>query len=142
MGCGPTVSGGYSRIPRSTVFRCQSFGTTGQHGLIGTDGNEGKAHFDIFAGKCLIRAQDTGRLAACLDALESIFNGSKDFRMLGIMDMSESGRQVTGSDEESVDAIGPCNLLEIFQPLAGLDLQDDADLLLADMRIILDAPEH
>ena len=61
--------------------------------------------------------------------------------MAGIAQMPQRRGEITGADEDAVDAFGARDGLEILKSEASLHLQQDAKFLLAVLMIILDPAE-
>ena len=80
------------------------------------------------------RRQEAGGLAGGADAGDRVLDGGDDLGVAGLAEVAEARREVGGADEEAVDAVDGGDRLERIEAGAGLDLDEQAELLLGAAR--------
>ncbi len=131
-----------ARRPRAgsgAVLGAEGVGAAGEEGEVGADGGEGGAERDGAAGRRRVEREEAGGLAGGADAGDGVLDRGDDLGVAGVAEVAEAGREVGGADEEAVDAVDGGDRLEGVEAGAGLDLDDQAELLLGAGEVVGDA---
>src|SRR5712692_6047969 len=89
----------------------------------------------------LVRRENSGRLAALADAPDGVVDQRLDLGIGDLAGMAERSMQVGRTDEHAVDAVDRADRFDALERLLGLDLDQQADLLVRAPRVVLDPPE-
>src|SRR5208283_312804 len=116
------------------------FGGT-RHPEIGADRSEDATGFNVVFGERLVAGEDAGRLPAGPDPADGVVDCRKHLGMLRIADVAKGRGEIARADEYPVDPFDCSDRLEVLKTAPRLDLNENAKLVFANRRVVLDAAE-